>query len=136
MNVIDTNIWIYCHDSRDIAKQRIAQQLVETVEPLALPWQIGWEFCTASRKMRAFGFSQEDAWLALEDMRKMANAYFLPAPDSWRQSRLIQQQHGLHFWDAYILATCIHYEIDILYSEVFPQYNDFYGLKIVNPFLA
>jgi hypothetical protein len=39
MNAIDTNVWVYCHDSRDAEKQQVAQQLIETAEPMALLWQ-------------------------------------------------------------------------------------------------
>lgn len=41
MNVLDTNIWIYSHDRRDPRKQAAAQQLIQTVAPLALVWQVG-----------------------------------------------------------------------------------------------
>lgn len=51
MNVVDTNIWIYCHDTRDPAKQQRARELVRTVRPLTLLWQVGCEFIAASRKL-------------------------------------------------------------------------------------
>ena len=50
MNAIDTNVWLYSHDTRDRRKQRLAQRLVAAVRPLALPWQVGCEFVAASRK--------------------------------------------------------------------------------------
>jgi len=37
MNAIDTNVWLYSHDTRDPHKQRLAQQLVAAARPLALP---------------------------------------------------------------------------------------------------
>jgi predicted nucleic acid-binding protein len=134
MNAIDTNIWIYCHDSRDAEKQRISQELIEAIEPISLLWQVGCEFITAARKLRPFGFSEEEAWQSLEDMQIMASRVLLPVPDLWSRSRTIQQQHGLHFWDAIIIATCLHYQVSTLYSEDIPESNDFHGLKIINPF--
>jgi predicted nucleic acid-binding protein len=74
MNAIDTNIWVYCHDARDGEKQRAAQQLIETAESMALPWQVGCEFIAAARKLQPFGFTQEEAWQSLEDMQAMAAA--------------------------------------------------------------
>jgi predicted nucleic acid-binding protein len=68
MNAIDTNVWIYCHDTRDQEKQQVALQLIETVEPIVLLWQVGCEFIAASRKLERFGFTQEQAWQALADM--------------------------------------------------------------------
>lgn len=134
MNAIDTNVWIYCHDVRDAEKQQIAQQLIGTVEPIALLWQVGCEFIAAARKLQTFGFTEEQAWQSLADMQAMAESILLPIPELWPLCRTIQQQHGMHFWDAIIVATCIHYQVAMLYSEDIPESNDFHGLKIVNPF--
>ncbi len=61
MNAIDTNIWLYTHDTRDPHKQAIAQQLVATTRPLALLWQVGCEFIAASRKLAPLGFTEDQA---------------------------------------------------------------------------
>jgi predicted nucleic acid-binding protein len=134
MNAIDTNVWIYCHDSREPVKQQIAQCLVETVNPVVLLWQVGCEFIAASRKLEPFGFTREQAWQSLADMQAMAQSVLLPVPELWPGCRQIQLQYGIHFWDAIILATCIHYRVNTLYSEDMAESNDFFGLKIVNPF--
>jgi predicted nucleic acid-binding protein len=134
MNAIDTNVWIYCHDSRDAEKQRIAQRLIETVAPIALLWQVGCEFIAAARKLRPFGFDDDQAWQSLEDMRAMADAILLPVGELWAGCRAIQRQHTLHFWDAILIATCVHYEVKTLYSEDISESDDFHGLKVVNPF--
>ena len=134
MNAIDTNIWIYCHDSRDAEKQKVAQRLIETSDSMALLWQVGCEFIAATRKLRPFGFTEEQAWQSLEDMQAMADTVLLPVPELWQKCQSIQQQHGTHFWDALIVSTCVHYQVNLLYSEDIPENNDFYGLRIVNPF--
>jgi predicted nucleic acid-binding protein len=134
MNAIDTNIWVYCHDSRDVEKQRAAQQLIETAEPMALLWQVGCEFIAAARKLQPSGFTEEQAWQSLEGMQAMADAVLMPVPELWTRCRALQQQHRMHFWDAIIISTCIHYQVSLLYSEDIPESDDFCGLKIVNPF--
>ena len=134
MNAIDTNIWVYCHDSRDAEKQRAAQQVIETADPMALLWQVGCEFIAAARKLQPFGFTEDQAWQSLEDMQAMADAVLLPVPELWTRCRAIQQKHGIHFWDAIIISTCIHYQVKTLYSEDIPESEDFHGLRIVNPF--
>ena len=58
MNALDTNIWIYSHDTRDPEKQRRAQELIRTVQPLAPLWQVGCEFIAASRRLASMGFGQ------------------------------------------------------------------------------
>lgn len=50
MNAIDTNVWVYSHDKRDEKKQRAAQQLIATLQSMALLWQVGCEFIAAARK--------------------------------------------------------------------------------------
>jgi predicted nucleic acid-binding protein len=36
MNVLDTNIWIYSHDSRDVIKQEKAQRLIGELPALGV----------------------------------------------------------------------------------------------------
>lgn len=134
MNAIDTNIWIYCHDVRDPEKQQAAQQLIETVGPIVLLWQVGCEFIAAARKLHSLGFTEEQAWQSLADMQAMADAVLLPAPELWPQCRAIQQRYGMHFWDAIIVATCLHYHVAALYSEDIAENDNFDGLAIINPF--
>lgn len=134
MNVLDTNVWIYCHDVRDPEKQQVAQRLIETVGSIALLWQVGCEFIAAARKLKPFGFTEEQAWQSLEDMQVMVETILLPTPELWPRCAAIQQRYGMHFWDAMIVATCIHCEVTTLYSEDIAENDDFHGLKIVNPF--
>jgi predicted nucleic acid-binding protein len=100
MNVIDTNIWIYRHDSRDPRKQSIAKNLVSTLRPLALPWQVGCEFVAAARKLAPLGFDEANAWAALADMQIIAQAVVMPTPQIWLDAKSIQKAHTLSFWDA------------------------------------
>ena len=73
MNAIDTNIWVYSHDTRDPHKQAVAQQLIATTRPLALPWQVSCEFIAASRKLATVGFTEAQAWSALAAMQTLAD---------------------------------------------------------------
>ncbi|HOB73764.1 MAG TPA: PIN domain-containing protein [Phycisphaerae bacterium] len=135
MIAIDTNIWIYSHDTRYPDKQQRAQELIQEASPLTLPWQVGCEFIAASRKLEPFGFSEEDAWAALEDMCNMADAIPMPEPELWPATRLLQQRHGLPFWGALIVAACQRFGVQTLYSEDFGSLRDIDGLAIVNPFV-
>jgi predicted nucleic acid-binding protein len=134
MNAIDTNILIYCHDSRDLDKQRISQHLLETIDPIILLWQVGCEFVAAARKIEPYGFSKEDAWNALSDMCALAEKIFLPTPELWFSSRTLQDRYDLHFWDALIIASCIHASVNNLYSEDFGNRRQIEGITIINPF--
>jgi predicted nucleic acid-binding protein len=134
MNAIDTNILIYCHDSRDPEKQRISQHLLETVAPIVLLWQVGCEFIAAARKIEAAGFTIDDAWDALSDMCGLAHKIVLPVPETWQISRKLQKQHHLHFWDSLIIASCIQGDVDNLYSEDFGDNRKIGEVNIINPF--
>ncbi len=134
MNAIDTDVLIYRHDTRDPVKQAIARQLVNTARPLALPWQVGCEFIAASRKLRALGFSEDDAWDALTDLQAMASVVLLPVPDLWPQTRSLQARHSLSFWDALLVAACIRGGVQVLYTEDMGAPRTINGLNLVNPF--
>jgi predicted nucleic acid-binding protein len=134
MNALDTNIWIYSHDSRDTAKQQIAQDLIDNVRPLALPWQVGCEFIAASRKLHPLGFTEANARLALTAMRGMADEILLPSPDLWAETHALQTGFSLSFWDALLAAGCIRGGVLTLYTEDFGSSPSIQGLSIVNPF--
>jgi predicted nucleic acid-binding protein len=134
MNAIDTNIWIYSHDRRDEEKQRAAQRLIATLDPMALLWQVGCEFIAAARKLEPFGFRPQDAWDALADMQEMADVVLLPRIETWASARDLQERLQLQFWDALIVAACIQGGVETLYSEDFGDRDSIDGLRIVSPF--
>ena len=135
MNALDTNIWIYSHDTRDPAKQRVAQDLIRSVTPLVLPWQVGCEFIAACRKLEAQGFKSTDAWAALADMQAMADAVLLPEVGLWPAARDMQERRQLSFWDALLVAACQRGGVKTLYSEDLQAGAEFDGMVIVNPFI-
>ncbi|HEX3357187.1 MAG TPA: PIN domain-containing protein [Tepidisphaeraceae bacterium] len=135
MIVLDTNIWIYCHDKRDPRKQAIAQELVSSATPLLLIWQIGCEFIAAARKLSNEGFSETNAWDALEDMRQMADAISLPDLADWAMARSLQTTDNLSFWDAMLVASCQRSQTIKLYTEDMGSPRRIGTLDLINPFL-
>jgi predicted nucleic acid-binding protein len=134
MNVIDTNIWIYRHDTRDPQKHLVAKNLITTIRPLMLPWQVGGEFIAASRKLAALGFDEDDAWAALGDMQSIVASVVLPNPQLWLDAQSLQARHSLSFWDALLVAACLHEGVQILYTEDMGAPRQIDGLSLVNPF--
>jgi predicted nucleic acid-binding protein len=135
MNALDTNVWIYSHDSRDPQKQAKALELIDRVEPMALLWQVGCEFLAAARKLEPFGFARQDAWDALDDMQAMADAVLLPDPDVWKLARDLESQFTLSFWDALIVAGCIRGGVKTLHSEDISGAKEYHGVEVVSPFV-
>jgi predicted nucleic acid-binding protein len=134
MNVLDTNIWLYSHDTRDPQKQACTQQLIATVRPLALPWQVGCEFVAASRKLAPAGFTEAHAWSALAVMRTLADVVLLPVPDLWSETQALQGRYSLSFWDALLVAACLHDGVKVLYTEDLGAPRTIDSLSLVNPF--
>jgi predicted nucleic acid-binding protein len=135
MNAIDTNIWIYRHDSRDPQKQFIADQLIMSVRPQILLWQIGCEVIAASRKLAVIGFTEDQAWAALADMQRIAALVALPDVRLWTDAQALQTLHSLSFWDALLIAACILSGVQTLYTENIGAPRTINGLSLVNPFL-
>jgi predicted nucleic acid-binding protein len=107
MNAIDTNVWIYCHDTREREKQAAALELIAEVGSIVLLWQVGCEFIASARKLEPFGFKSHDAWEALRDMEAMADKVVVPRPELWWSCRVLQQNHSFHYWDALLIACCL-----------------------------
>ena len=119
MNAIDSNIWVYSHDTRDPRKQAIAQQLIATTQALALPWQVGCEFIAASRKLAVVGFTEPHAWAAFTTMQALADAILLPVPvqDLWPKTHSLQGRYSLSFWDVLLVAACLRGSVTVLFTE-------------------
>ncbi len=107
-----------------------------TTRPLALLWQVGCEFIAASRKLAPLGFTEDQAWAALAAMQILADAILLPVPDLWRQTQALQGRYSLSFWDALLVAACLHGAVKVLYTEDMGAPRTINGLALVNPFLA
>ena len=135
MNVLDTNIWLYSHDTRDPHKQARAQLLIATIRPLALPWQVGCEFVAASRKLAPAGFTEAQAWSALTAMRALADVILLPVADLWPEAQALQGRYSVSFWDALLIAACIHEGVKVLYTEDISAPRTIDSVSLVNPFI-
>ncbi|MDZ4851849.1 MAG: PIN domain-containing protein [Pirellulaceae bacterium] len=136
MDAIDTNIWIYSHDSRDKGKQRIALELIAAPRILALPWQVGCEFIAASRKLAPYGFTEETAWASLDEMQAMADQILVPSTAHWRTGRNLIAKYRLSYWDGMLAAACLEGGVQALITEDFGGSTMIEGMKIVNPFAA
>ena len=136
MNAIDTNVWLYSHDTRDPRKQALAQQLIAITRPLALPWQVGCEFVAASRELAVVGFTEPQAWTALAAMQVLADVVLLPYPDVWLETQALQGRYSFSFWDALMAAACLRGGVNLLYTEDMGAPRAIDGLSLVNPFLA
>jgi predicted nucleic acid-binding protein len=69
MIAVDTNVLIYARDPRDPRRQRVAADILRTLDDGVLLWQVACEYVAASRKLAAYGFGVSDALADLRDLR-------------------------------------------------------------------
>ena len=113
MNAVDTNVLVYVDDFRDVRKQRIAEDLVDSLQDGVLLWQAACEYLNVIRRAREFVHPQA------------------PVID---RALVILGRYSLSFWDSLPVAACIHAGGERLYTEDFDAYPRIDGLEIINPF--
>jgi predicted nucleic acid-binding protein len=94
MNAVDTNVLMYVHDPRDPRKQAIADSLVHSLPDGVLLWQVACEFIAASRKLAPYGFSQADAWQAINLLQALWTTK-LPRWSVWQKAEALQASYSL-----------------------------------------
>ncbi len=104
MTSFDTNVLIYACDLDDPARRQKAIQLIRSTTDGVLLWQVAVEFVSASRKLKAQGFTQEHAWDRLRDFRGLF-PLVLPTAATLSAAERLCKEHGISFWDAMILAA-------------------------------
>ena len=133
MNAVDTNILVYVHDNRDVTKQRVAAQLVETLEDGVLLWQVACEYLNVSRRMEVTGHGLPQAFRRIQYLRRMW--YFIePQEPVIDLAMELLDRYSLSFWDSLIAAACLNAGVERLYTEDFDAYPRIGDLEIVNPF--
>jgi predicted nucleic acid-binding protein len=133
MIAVDTNVLIYACDQADPQRQKVALDLITNGQDGVLLWQVACEFLSASRKLSKRGFTATDAWNRLAEFQDLL-PLVLPTDGNLVRAKALHLARGASLWDALILAACVEAGVETFYSEDLPGFDDFEGLKIVNPF--
>jgi predicted nucleic acid-binding protein len=133
MNAVDTNVLIYCHDSREPDKQQTAIALVSSGGDFVLLWQVACEFLAASRKLLPVGFDLDKAFIELRKLRAVWR-FEEPTEQVLDRAEELVSRFSLSFWDAILIAAALEAGADRLYSEDFSAYPNIDGMDIINPF--
>ncbi len=133
MNAVDTNILVYACDPRDAAKQGVAATLIETLDDPVLLWQVACEYQAAMRKLLPIGYTPEQAWA---DMRELRTVWpvLLPTWAVLERAAELRRRYSLSFWDSTLVAACVEGGIGRLCSEDFDSYRVIDDMEIINPF--
>ena len=135
MNAVDTNVLIYAHDSREPQKQTTAVSLIESQIDGVLLWQVACEYLSASRKLESQGYSLQQAWRDIHDLRSVWTT-ILPTWNILSRAENLLGSFSLSFWDALIVAACLEGGVERLYTEDFGAYPTVNGLEVINPFAS
>lgn len=96
-------------------------------------WQVACEFLAASRKLDKQGFTPAHAWNRLGEFRDLL-PLVMPTDGNLTRAKELHLTRGASLWDALILAACVEAGVEILYSEDLPGFEDFDGVRVINPF--
>mgnify|MGYP002777869370 CR=1 FL=1 len=129
---LDSNIAIYAHTNLDLAKQAIAQRLVNRPDCL-ISTQVCSEFANALRKK--FKLDWPAIQLLLDNLLMNAPVH-VNTPETIRQATGIAHRYGFSFYDSLIIAAALETGCTTLYSEDLQHGQVIDGkLEIQNPFL-
>jgi predicted nucleic acid-binding protein len=133
---VDTNIFVYARDASFPDKQAKAHEI------LAKLWQdrsgrLSLQVCseyyvTVTRKLKP-GLEPDSAWSDLEALR----AWEPLATDfaTLQRARETEVRYGLSWWDSMIVASACLAECTRILSEDLSGGQEYFGLRVVNPFL-
>jgi predicted nucleic acid-binding protein len=133
MIALDTSVLIYACDRSDPRRQQTAIQLVASSTDGVLLWQVACEFVAASRKLSTQGFNASNAWSRLAEFLGVFRLV-LPSEGVFQRAQGLHVSHGVSFWDAMILGSCLAAGVEILYSEDVPGLDAVERLRVINPF--
>jgi len=96
-------------------------------------WQVACEYLSASRKLEPMGYDRAKTWEDIRDLRRVW-VTILPSWGVLDRAETLLAKHGLSFWDAMVVASCLESGVVRLYSEDFGSRSHVDELEIVDPF--
>jgi predicted nucleic acid-binding protein len=130
----DTNVLLYAHDTKDLAKQETARSLIAKElagARMVLSTQVLSEyFVAATRKL---GLAHSDA---IDGVHRLSACEIVGVEvghviDAAR----ISQDHQLSYWDALIVSTAAAAGCTLLYTEDLNDGQVIADVRVTNPFV-
>ena len=134
---LDTNIFVYSIDRRDLVKEQKAAKLIrDNLGSLrgVVSFQVVQEFFNVASKRLVAPMTIESCQLYLERV-------FIPllrvhsSAALYGEALAFQGRYRLSWYDSLIVCAALHAECTILYSEDMQHGQRFGALQIQNPFL-
>ncbi|OGQ11213.1 MAG: hypothetical protein A2138_02570 [Deltaproteobacteria bacterium RBG_16_71_12] len=131
---LDTNVLVYCFDGGEPAKQRRAQQVVESSDDeLVVSTQVLQEFYVTVVRKLSRPLAEADAEHAVRELSALPTV----AIDAALVLAAIatSRQHRLSLWDALVLRSACAGGCARLLSEDLQHGFQLEGVRVENPFL-
>lgn len=140
-SLVDTNILVYCFDSRALVKRAQARELLRrgaAENTIQIPHQALVEFVSVVTRRKGDGtplLPEEEAIRQAEGF--MADFQMLyPNERVFRMALLGMATYRLPWFDAHLWAYAAHYGIPEILSEDFEHGRGYGTVRVRNPFLA
>jgi predicted nucleic acid-binding protein len=133
---VDTNILLYARDASEPGKQDVAAQRLDQLwagQNGRLSVQVLNEyFVNVTRKLKP-GLSLDEAWDDVEALTVWEPvAMDMPL---LQRGYAVQRRYGLSWWDSLIVAAAEAAGCIIILSEDLANGEQYFGIKVENPFL-
>ena len=129
---LDTNIFVYCFDPDNPAKQAMAKKLVARRDWF-VSWQVVQEF--SSGALHRFKVPLKPGDLAdYIELRLWPDCRILPSQAIFAQATAIHGRFGFRYYDSLIVASALAGGAKKLLSEDLQHGQRIGSLEIVNPF--
>ena len=134
---VDTNVFVYRHDSSDPSKQACAEQWIELLvhsRSGRLSFQVLQELYVSLTHERRLNFDRSEA----QEIVKVLATWQPVAADLAMLNRawVLQDRFLLSWWDALIIAAAQTCECKVLLTEDLQDGQEFGAVQVVNPFAA
>ena len=132
---VDTNVFVYRHDLSDPAKQKLAEQWIESLASTRtgrLSVQVLQELFATLTRTRGPSFPHSEAREIVETL-----AVWRPIQTDLallQRGWAIQERYRLSWWDSLIVAAAQASACRILLTEDLQDGQIFDGVRVVNPF--
>ncbi len=130
---LDTNIFFYAMDGRDLVKQQKARALIDQVADSGegvVSTQVIQEF--ANNAIKKLGVTPDQAKTLCEAFAD--HAVIRPDLELINEALQMMGSASLSFWDACIVAAAKQAKCKTLYSEDLNPGQQISGIRVTNPF--
>ena len=133
MKFIDTNVFVYFVDRRDMRKQTIARSLIASAlgsQQYSITWQVLNEFGNVA--LSKLAMTGDEVCIYVSRFRNIRMQ--MPKPEWTERALMIRKQYGIQFYDALIVAAAEASGCDEILTEDLNDGQVYCGVKAVNPF--